>query len=81
MLSKKIRGQFPGQTKEKKEEGLKWGEWVGVSLGFPFGGLGEPKLYQNMWCFTRMWEVSWLEQSFTFKEVSKISSIEQKSQI
>ena len=22
---------------------------------FPIGGLGEPKLYQNMWCFTRMW--------------------------
>ena len=19
---------------------------------FPFGGLGKPKLYQNMWCFT-----------------------------
>jgi len=23
-----------------------------VSIGFPFGGLGKPKLYQNMWCFT-----------------------------
>ena len=23
---------------------------------FPISGLGEPKLYQNMWCFTRMWE-------------------------
>ena len=34
MLSKKIRGKLPDQTKEKKEEGLKWGEWVGVSLGF-----------------------------------------------
>ena len=22
---------------------------------FPIGGLGKPKLYQNMWCFTRMW--------------------------
>ena len=33
MLSKKIRGQFPDQTEEKKEEGLR-GEWVGVSLGF-----------------------------------------------
>ena len=22
---------------------------------FPISGLGEPKLYQNMWCFTRMW--------------------------
>ena len=31
---------------------------------FPIGGLGEPKLYQNMWCFTRMWgfylECLWL---------------------
>ena len=23
---------------------------------FPIKGLGKPKLYQNMWCFTRMWE-------------------------
>ena len=23
---------------------------------FPIGGLGKPKLYQNMWCFTRIWE-------------------------
>jgi len=23
---------------------------------FPISGLGKPKLYQNMWCFTRMWE-------------------------
>jgi len=22
---------------------------------FPNGGLGEPKLYQNLVCFTRMW--------------------------
>ena len=22
----------------------------------PISGLGKPKLYQNMWCFTRMWE-------------------------
>ena len=22
---------------------------------FPISGLGKPKLYQNMWCFTRMW--------------------------
>jgi len=21
---------------------------------FPISGLGKPKLYQNMWCFTRM---------------------------
>jgi len=29
---------------------------------FPISGLGKPKLYQNMWCFTRMWGfylVSW----------------------
>jgi len=26
MLSKKIRGQFPDQSQEKKEEGLKGGE-------------------------------------------------------
>jgi len=25
---------------------------------FPINGLGKPKLYQNMRCFTRMWEVS-----------------------
>ena len=24
---------------------------------FPIGGLGEPKLYQNMWCFTIMWGI------------------------
>ena len=23
---------------------------------FPISGLGKPKLYQNMWCFTRNWE-------------------------
>ena len=23
---------------------------------FPISGLGKPKFYQNMWCFTRMWE-------------------------
>ena len=22
---------------------------------FPISGLGKPKLYQNMWCFTRKW--------------------------
>ena len=25
----------------------------------PFGGLGKPKLYQNMWCFTRKWDFTW----------------------
>ena len=25
---------------------------------FPINGLGKPKLYQNMWCFTRIGEVS-----------------------
>jgi len=29
---------------------------MSVSLGFPISGLGKPKLYQNMWCFTRKWE-------------------------
>jgi len=48
---------------------------------FPIGGLGEPNIYHDSGWITRMWEVSWLEQTFTFKEVSKISSIEQKSQI
>ena len=43
MLSKKIRGQFPDQTEEKKEEKER-GELVDVSLGFPFGGLGEPNI-------------------------------------
>jgi len=41
------------QTEEKKEEGERWGWVVGVSLGFPFGGLGEPNIYQNLVCFTR----------------------------
>jgi len=26
---------------------------------FPIGGLGKPKLYQNMWCFTRKWDFTW----------------------
>jgi len=26
---------------------------------FPISGLGEPKLYQNMWCFTRIWDFTW----------------------
>ena len=26
---------------------------------FPISGLGKPKLYQNMWCFTRKWGVTW----------------------
>jgi len=24
---------------------------------FPISGLGEPNIYQNMWCFTRMWGI------------------------
>ena len=24
---------------------------------FPISGLGKPKLYQNMWCFTRNWGI------------------------
>jgi len=45
------------QTEEKKEEGLR-GWWVGVSQGFLMVVIGKPKLYQNMWCFTRIGEVS-----------------------
>jgi len=26
---------------------------------FPISGLGKPKLYQNMWCLTRMWDFTW----------------------
>ena len=26
---------------------------------FPISGLGKPKLYQNMWCFTRMGDFTW----------------------
>ena len=26
---------------------------------FPFGGLGKPKLYKNMWCFTRIGDFTW----------------------
>ena len=26
---------------------------------FPKRGLGKPKLYHNMWCFTRMREFTW----------------------
>ena len=44
------------QTEGKKEEGLKWGEWEVVSIGFPFGGLEEPNIYHNLGDFTRMWE-------------------------
>ena len=33
-----------------KEEVLKWG-WVGVSIGFPFGVLGEPKIYHDSGVF------------------------------
>ena len=37
---------------------------------FPIKGLGKPKLYQNMWCFTRMWDFTWkydVEGKFTGK--------------
>ena len=34
---------------------------------FPLGGLGKHKLYQNMWCFTRIgdltWKVSYFKES------------------
>jgi hypothetical protein len=26
---------------------------------FPFGGLGEPNIYHQSGCFTRMWEFTW----------------------
>jgi len=26
---------------------------------FPIGGLGKTKLYQNMWCFTRIGDFTW----------------------
>ena len=26
---------------------------------FPISGLGKPKLYQNMWCFTRIGKITW----------------------
>ena len=53
-----IRSQFPltDQKEGKKEEGLR-GEWVGVSIGFPFGGLGEPYMYHDLGEFTRIWWV------------------------
>ena len=25
----------------------------------PISGLGKPKLYQNMWCFTRIGKITW----------------------
>ena len=56
MCPKGIRHQFLDQTEEKKEEGLRGWLWVDVSLGFPFGGLGEPNIYHNLGEFTRMWE-------------------------
>ena len=34
------------QSQEKTEEVKRWG-WVGVSIGFPFGGLGEPNIYHD----------------------------------
>jgi len=28
---------------------------------FSISGLGKPKLYQNMWCYTRIGEFTWRE--------------------
>ena len=42
-------------SQEKKEEGLR-GEWVGVSIGFPFGGLGKPNIYHESGVFYKNWE-------------------------
>ena len=45
---------FLDQTEEKKEEGLKRGEWVDVSFGFLISGLGEPNIYHDLGEFTRI---------------------------
>ena len=75
MLSKKIRGQFPGQTKEKKEEGLKWGEWVGVSIGFPFGGLEEPNIYHDSGVFYKEVGRMWMDVCVEIKMIYKTNII------
>ena len=31
---------------------------------FPISGLGKPKLYQNMWCFTRIGGFTWTVRFF-----------------
>ena len=31
---------------------------------FPLSGLGEPELYQNMWCFTRIGGFTWTVRFF-----------------
>ena len=36
---------------------------------FSISGLGKPKLYQNMWCFTRMWGF-YLERFSSFRKFS-----------
>ena len=46
------------QTEEKKEEG-KRGEWVGVSIGFPFGGLWEPNIYHDLGVDYKNGEFTW----------------------
>ena len=44
----------------KKEEGRReW--WEVVSIGFPFGGLGEPNIYHNLGDFTRNGDFTWRE--------------------
>ena len=35
---------------------------------FPISGLGKPKLYQNMWCFTRIGGF-YLEVCLTYEEL------------
>ena len=47
----------PHQTEEKKEEGLKWGGWVDVSLGFLswLVLLGEPYIYHDSGVFYNVW--------------------------
>jgi len=44
---------------------LRMGKWMGRCFTwFPISGLGEPNIYQNLVCFTRMWgfylECLWL---------------------
>jgi len=49
------------QTEEKKEEGWRGG-WGFVSIGFPFGGSGDPNIYHDSGVFYknvgRLWRVS-----------------------
>ena len=39
-------------------------------------GLGKPKLYQNMWCFTRMWDFTWRVSDF--EELVRVTTISEE---